>query len=105
MLTNYVCVATGRIELIVPLDIAIVGLHFLPLAWLFLVPRYYATGLLFCGVSALVLLLVPARAQVGHAIGWFVLPSLGFAPIAWLTAVANLWEAEQFVRNYRQSAT
>ena len=101
MVANSVCVAIQRLEFIVPLDIAIVGIHFMPLARLFKVPRYYATGLLFFGVAALTLVFVPAHAQVGQAIGWFVLPSLGCAPIAWLTAAANLREATQLISKYR----
>lgn len=69
MVINSICVVTDRLELIVPLDIAIVGIHFVPLARLFRVPRYHATGLLFCGVSALTLVVVPARAQVTRSGG------------------------------------
>jgi len=44
------CVFTRRWALIAPLDLMIVGLHFLPLAKLFNVPRYNITGL--CSVES-----------------------------------------------------
>jgi len=94
---NTVCVIVKHLELIVAFDLAIVGLHFIPLAWLFRVPRYHLTALLFCGISVLTLLLIPAKAQVGHTLAWYVVPSLGCAAVAWLTAVASFREAWQLI--------
>jgi len=101
LLVNPACAFAGRPELIVPLDVAIVGVHFLPLAKIFRVPRYYPLGLLFCGVAMLTLLLFPEHAQTGHAIARYVVPALGCAPVAWVIAGANLSEAGRFVREFR----
>jgi hypothetical protein len=103
MVLNPVCVILHRPELIVPLDVTIVGVHFLPLARIFRVPRYYPLGALFCSMAILTLLIFPENAQVGNAIAWYVVPGLGCAPVAWLTAGANLREAWQFVRESRVS--
>ena len=104
MVVNAVCAITQHLELLVPLDVLIVGIHFLPLASLFRVPRYYPMGGLFCLVSVLTLVLVPAHAQVGAAAAWFVLPALGCTPVAWVTAAYNLREARQFIHQAQSAA-
>lgn len=104
MAVNPVFVATHHVELVVPLDVAIVGAHFLPLARIFKVPRYYLLGGLFCGVAVLTLLLFSKDASIGHAAAWYVVPSFGCAPVACLIAAANLREAWRFVRQSRPLA-
>lgn len=99
MVANAICAVTQHVDAIVPVDVLIVGIHFLPLAWLFRVPRYYAMGALFTVVNILVLVLVPASKQIGAAAAWFVLPALGCTPVAWGTAAFNLREAWQSIRN------
>jgi len=98
ILVGPVCLALRRPVLIVPLSVLIVGVHFLPLAWVFRVPRYYPLGLLFCAAVLLTLLMFPEDAHLGQATAWYVVPSMGCAPVAWLTAGANLREVSQFVR-------
>jgi hypothetical protein len=99
MIVNGICAATEHLELLVPLDLLIVGIHFLPLARIFRVPRYYVMGGLFCLASVLTLVLVPERAQVGAAAAWFVIPTFGCTAAAWTTAALNLGEAWQSVRD------
>jgi len=82
---------------IVPLALVIVGLHFLPLAKLFEVPRYYVTGILFCAIPVATMLLNPSSAHVGHALSWIVIPSVGCALVALATAWAGLNEVRRFV--------
>jgi hypothetical protein len=93
MVVNGICAVTQHLELLVPLDLLIVGIHFLPLARIFRVPRYYAMGGLFSLASMLTLVLVPEHAQVGAAAAWFVIPTLGCSAVAWATAAFNLREA------------
>jgi hypothetical protein len=90
-----VCLAKHHWAWIVPLDLMVVGLHFLPLASLFRVPRYYAVGALFCVIPALTMVLIPATAHVGHALSWVVLPSLGCAMVALATAGLGLAEVRR----------
>lgn len=94
-IANPVAAAFHRFEVIPSLDLFIVGVHFLPLASLFRVPRYYVTGLLFCAIPAFTLLLVPATARVGHAAAWFVAPSLGCGLVAAATGLAGLLEVRR----------
>ena len=91
------CVFTHRWAFIAPLDLMIVGLHFLPLAKLFNVPRYNVTGALFFGIPIVTMLLLPVNGLVGDALSWFVIPSVGCAIVAFITAWAGLREVRQFI--------
>ncbi len=92
---NPIAAMTGHAALIPSLNLAIIGLHFLPLAWLFDVPRYYVMGVLFCGIPMLTLWALPADAMIGSAFGWYVVPSVGCGIVAVLTGAAGLREARQ----------
>jgi hypothetical protein len=91
------CVKTHHGRFIVPLILVIVGLHFLPLARLFKVPRYYVTGGLFCAISIVTMVSVPASARIGHALSWIVIPTVGCALVSLGTAWAGLNEVRRFV--------
>ncbi|HEY2842026.1 MAG TPA: hypothetical protein VGJ09_00185 [Bryobacteraceae bacterium] len=99
MVANIVCAVMRRVELIVPLDLLIVGIHFLPLASIFRMPRYYTMGALFCIVCLGTVMLIPARVQVGAAASWFVIPTFGCTAVAWATAAFNLREAREYLRS------
>jgi hypothetical protein len=97
MVVNGICAGMQHVELCAPLDLLIVGIHFLPLAWIFRVPRYYWMGGLFCLATVLTLVLFPVHAQVGAADAWFVIPTFGCTLVAWGTAAFNLREVWQSV--------
>jgi hypothetical protein len=101
---NLLCKFYGQDGLIAPLDLIIVGLHFVALARVFGTPRYSVMGWLFCVVPIATMLALPERAQVGHAPAWFVIPSLLCALVVWLTAVANLREIFRLVRDQHRTA-
>jgi hypothetical protein len=83
---------TGHLSLTDPLTLVVIGIHFLPLARLFSVPRYTALGLLFCVISILTLLVIPAGAHVGAAMTRSVYVWLGCAAALRLISIANLPE-------------
>jgi hypothetical protein len=91
------CAETHHWRFIVPLAIIIVGLHFLPLARLFAVPRYNVTGALFCAIPIVTMLSVPASAHVGHALSWFTIPAVGCGLVSLATAWVGLNEIRRFV--------
>lgn len=95
------CVIRGQWALIAPVDLIIIGLHFLPLARLFDVPRYDVAGILFCAIPVVTMLAVPADGHVGQALSWLVIPSVGCAAVASFTAWAGLREVAGFVRASR----
>ncbi len=86
------CSLTGHYSWLVPLVLIVVGIHFMPPAKFFEVPRYLALGWLFCIVSVLTLLLAPAHAHMGIVFTRAVYSSLGCAASACLISVGNLLE-------------
>jgi hypothetical protein len=88
-----IAAATGHPKLIPSLSVMIIGLHFLPLAWIFRVPRYYVMGLLFCAVPVVMMLSMSAHARIGNALGWYAIPGLGCGIVGALTAAAGLRES------------
>jgi hypothetical protein len=91
-LVSHVCSITGHLSLLVPLELIIIGIHFIPLAKIFGVPRYAVLGLLFCAVSILTLLLVPADAHLGTVTTRCAYSLLGCAASTWLIATGSLLE-------------
>jgi hypothetical protein len=91
-LVNLTCFYRHHLSLMVPLDLIIVGIHFMPLAKLFGVPRYTTLGWLFCAVSLLTLLLVPANGHHATFVARFVYSSLGCSASALLISAGNLLE-------------
>jgi hypothetical protein len=96
-LVNPILGATGNFELIPSINLIIVGIHFFPLARIFRVPRYYFTGLLFCIIPIVSLIIIPEQFEIGHTLAWYVVPSLGCGFVATLTAVAGLLEARRLI--------
>jgi hypothetical protein len=96
---NPVMAASGNFELMPSVNLIVVGIHFLPLARIFRVPRYYFTGLLFCGIPIITLIAIPKQFEIGHTLAWYVVPSLGCGLVASLTAAAGLLEAWNYVRD------
>lgn len=87
-----VCNRTGHTELI-PLVIAmIVGLHFLPLAYLFQVKIYYFTGLLLCILPVITWLFFPLNVTLlKHQINAYMfIIGFGSALILWGTSL-KIW--------------
>jgi hypothetical protein len=97
VIVNALCVAAHRPMLIIPFAYMIIGIHFLPLARLFKVPRYYPLGGLFFAAGLLTLLAVPRTAHIGNALAWYVVPSLGSGLAAILTALASQREVRRFL--------
>ena len=98
------CVLTQRWALIAPFDLTIVGLPFLPLARLFEVPRYNITGGMFRGIAIITMAAIPIDGHIGGALSWLVVPSVGCAAVAWITATAGLREVGRFVSDSRANA-
>ncbi|HXE08761.1 MAG TPA: hypothetical protein VN612_12750 [Acidobacteriaceae bacterium] len=94
---SMMCLRAHRWELIVPLTLIVVGLHFLPLARLFHVPRYNVTGVLFCLIPAATLVAFSPAAHLGHALSWVAIPEIGCGLAALITGAAGLDEVQQFL--------
>jgi hypothetical protein len=92
VVVNTLCGIYRQNNLMAPLDLIVVGLHFVALSRLFKVPRYTVMGWLFCAVPVGTMIAVPEASQFGRAPVWFVMPSLLCALVVWLTAAGNLRE-------------
>jgi hypothetical protein len=98
---NWLCATYQRFGLMAPLDIIIVGLHFLPLARILRTPRYYVMGAMFCVIPSMTLILIPEAARLGRAPVWFAVPALMCGLVVWLIAAANLRQVFQLVLEQR----
>lgn len=94
----YRSVPPGGVEFFAALNVAIVGLHFLPLAHVFRVPRYYLLGSLFCGVAVVTAALVVTGTARGDVP--FILPGLLLPPGTWAIAAANTREARALIAEH-----
>jgi hypothetical protein len=97
-IANTILSLLRRYELITPVDVLIVGVHFLPLAWLFGVPRYYGLGIGFCIAVVMTMVFVPSTAHIGRASAWFAWISVSCGVMAIVSAVGNTLEARHAVR-------
>ena len=78
---------TGNSQYIVPVIALIVGLHFLPLAWLYRMSVYYITGaaLSLLGLVGIVCLLLGITLGGPDLYNWSRVGALAAAVILWLT--------------------
>ncbi|WHY96566.1 DUF7010 family protein [Peribacillus simplex] len=87
-----ICNLINQTDLIPGIIAIIVGIHFLPLASLFQIKVYYATGVLLCLLALITLLIVPDTVMFGEHQILAPLSLLGFgcALILWSTGL-TLW--------------
>ncbi|WP_230159937.1 hypothetical protein [Peribacillus sp. Bi96] len=87
-----ICNMIDQTDLIPGVIAIIVGIHFLPLASLFQIRIYYATGVLLCLLALVTLFIVPATVMFGEHQIIAPLSILGFgcALILWTTGL-SLW--------------
>lgn len=90
---SWLCILTHHVSYLAAANVAIVGLHFVPLARIFAVPRYLPMGISMCVISLITFAAVPPRTLVGHALALFVVPSLLCAAVVIPTALAGVREA------------
>lgn len=87
-----ICNLINHTDLIPGVIAIIVGIHFLPLASLFQIKVYYATGVLLCLLALITWLIVPDTVMVGEhqILAPLSLLGLGCALILWTTGL-TLW--------------
>jgi hypothetical protein len=94
-IVNPVLAIHRQFELMPAANLVIIGLHFLPLARVFVVPRYYLMGALFCLIPMATIFATSKDFLVGHALAWYVVPTIGCGVVATLTGIAGLRESWQ----------
>jgi hypothetical protein len=101
---NVVLIATGNAIWIVPFAALVVGLHFIPLAFVFHVRPYVVLGVLWVLVVAAVVVTVPESAGgPGGVRQWVALICIGCGLTTWLVVVFNLLWSFVHLRQARQA--
>ena len=98
---NIVAIALWKFDhsqYIVPVDILIVALHFIPLGRIFAMPVYYFHGVILSLISILTMLLVPASLQIGNLLALMAIPSLSFILLNWIIIIYILKDAMKYLR-------
>ncbi|MDB5116532.1 MAG: hypothetical protein JWQ79_2024 [Mucilaginibacter sp.] len=93
----FVLLYLGHIEYIVPVEILICALHFIPLARIFVMPVYYLLGSIVSVITILTMLLVPASPQIGNLAVIAAVPSLCFIVSNWLIITYILNDAMRYL--------
>jgi hypothetical protein len=85
-------------QYIIPVDILIVALHFIPLGHIFVMPAYYFLGIILSLIDLLTMFFVPASLKIGNLIAIIAIPSLSFIFLNWLIIVYILRDGMQYQR-------
>jgi hypothetical protein len=88
----------NHFQYIVPVDILIVSLHFIPLARIFAMPIYYFLGIIVSLIAIITMLLVPASSQIGNLITIAAIPSMCFIFFNWITIIYILRGGMKYLR-------
>jgi hypothetical protein len=86
-------------QYIVPVDILIVALHFIPLGRIFKMPAYYFLGIVLTLIDLLSMLFIPVTMMIGNLIAIIAIPSLCFILLNWIIVVFILWDGMKYQRN------
>jgi hypothetical protein len=81
---------TNHGDWIVPVTYFIVGLHFIPLAFVFRVRPYVALGVLWAVINLATVIFTSANLVMGQA--WVLFPLAGCGLATWLVVAYILWE-------------
>jgi hypothetical protein len=101
VLANTIAYSSGHLSLMVPIDLVVIGLHFIPLARLFGVPRYRALGVSFCAIPILTVVAFPADIHIGSTLARFLIPTIGCTVAAWMTSIGNMVEIRRLLSDIR----
>jgi hypothetical protein len=87
----------NHLEYIVPVDILITALHFIPLGRIFAMPIYYVHGIILSMITILTMLLVPASFQIGNLVALMAIPSTCFIFLNWIVVAIILKDATKYL--------
>jgi hypothetical protein len=89
---------SNHFQYIVPVDILIVALHFIPLGHIFLMPIYYFLGIIVALIVTITIFIVPASSQIGNLITVVAIPSLCFIFLNWICIIYILRDGMKYLR-------
>jgi hypothetical protein len=84
-------------QYIVPVEILIVALHFLPLGRIFEMPIYYFQGITVSLIDLLTMFFIPASFQIGNLNAMIAIPSLSFIFLNWIIIVYILKDGMKYL--------
>lgn len=96
---------TNHFEYIVPVNILIVSLHFIPLGRIFVMPIYYLLGITVSAIVMLTLILVPATSHIGNLISIAAIPSICFIFLNWLVIIFILRDSLKYIKEDKNEST
>jgi hypothetical protein len=85
-------------QYIVPVEILIVSLHFIPLGRIFVMPAYYFLGIVLSLIDLLTMFFVPASLKIGNLIAIIAIPSLSFIFLNWIIIVYIVRDGMKYQR-------
>jgi hypothetical protein len=97
-IATFALLASGHFQYIVPVDILIVALHFIPLGRVFGMPVYYFYGIVISLIAILTMLFVPASALTGNLITLAAIPGICFILINWVVIIYILRDGVQYLK-------
>jgi hypothetical protein len=86
----------NHLEYIVPVDILITALHFIPFGRIFSMPIYYVHEITLSMITILTMLLIPASLQIGNLIALVAIPSTCFIFLNWIVVAIILKDATKY---------
>ena len=89
---------SNHFQYIVPVDILIVALHFIPLGHIFVMPIYYFLGIIVALIVTITIFIVPASSQIGNLITVVAIPSLCFIFLNWICIIYILRDGMKYLR-------
>ena len=96
-IATFMLLKLNHFQYIVPVDILIVSLHFVPLARIFAMPIYYFLGIVMSLTAILTMVLVPVSSQIGNLITLAAIPSLLFIGLNWITIIYVLRDGMKYL--------
>ena len=85
-------------QYIVPAEILIVALHFIPLGRIFHMPVYYFLGITVSVIDLLVLFFIPESLMIGNLIATLAIPTLSFIILNWVIVFYILKNGKKYQR-------
>jgi hypothetical protein len=85
-------------QYIVPVEILIVTLHFIPLGRIFAMPPYYIIGIVVSLIDILTMFFIPVSLHIGNLNAIIAIPTLSFIFLNWIIVIYILKNGMKYQR-------
>lgn len=97
-IATLVLLKLNHFQFVVPVDILIVAVHFIPLGRIFAMPIYYFLGIIVSSIAISTMFLVSATSHLGNLITLAAIPSLCFIFLNWMTITYVLGDGMKYLK-------